>query len=421
MGESYEIDILGGNSNVEILVIDVNNNNKRMGTARFDLSVSRGNCTTLWTQNQAGLPMCKKLDQEDAKGWDVELPLQGTSGKMRVTISPTKWDFEDGASANALTRKEPSTIVLCLIKARHLEGKDRGGTSDPYAVVKYGKHYTKKTTVIAKTTAPIWAETFVMERTHGRHGDVIGVEVFDKDKMVKSDSLGKCKINIRDLKYGQNVKEWKYLRSAVSGQIYYSVTHKKGLPSYISQKDLYADAGLGNTLVVNVIEAKNLIKADKDGDSDPYLILEYGQAKKKSDVVMDCLNPKFNFTALFPYNPQGRPMILTIKDWNKIGKAKNLGYVAINSRLDEGGSVEEWFQLQGVPTGQVLVQVYRTKNAEEGEGEGGKEGGPLGNAGEDGHVLVSSSPVEKKKSVFRRASIKSFKLGRSPRKVSMVE
>ena len=70
--------------------------------------------------------MCKKLDQEDAKGWDVELPLQGTSGKMRVTISPTKWDFEDGASANALTRKEPSTIVLCLIKARHLEGKDRG-------------------------------------------------------------------------------------------------------------------------------------------------------------------------------------------------------------------------------------------------------------------------------------------------------
>lgn len=47
LGESYEIDILGGNSNVEILVIDVNNNNKRMGTARFDLSVSRGNCTTL--------------------------------------------------------------------------------------------------------------------------------------------------------------------------------------------------------------------------------------------------------------------------------------------------------------------------------------------------------------------------------------
>ena len=47
VGESYEIDILGGNSNVEILVIDVNNNNKRMGTARFDLSVSRGNCTTL--------------------------------------------------------------------------------------------------------------------------------------------------------------------------------------------------------------------------------------------------------------------------------------------------------------------------------------------------------------------------------------
>ena len=61
-------------------------------------------------------------------------------------------------------------------------GQGQGGTSDSYAVVKYGKHYTKKTMVIAKTTAPIWAETFVMERTHGRHGDVIGVEVFDKDK-----------------------------------------------------------------------------------------------------------------------------------------------------------------------------------------------------------------------------------------------
>lgn len=400
--ESYEIEVDGGKSNVEILVIDVNNSNKRMGTASFDLAMTRGNCTTLWTETKDGLPLCKKLEEEEENGWELDLPLKGTSGKMKVTISPVRWSFEDGSRGLASTRKEPCTIVLCIIKARHLEAADRGGTSDPYAVVKYGKSYTKKTTVVAKTTAPIWAETFVMEKGHGRRGDIIDVEVFDKDK-VKSESLGNCKISIKDLKYGQSMMEWKYLRNCESGQIYYSVTKKKGLPHGISHRDLFANTGLGNTLVITVVEAKNLINADKDGDSDPYIILEYGKAKKKSEVLFDTLNPKFGFTAIFPFSAEGHSINLDVKDWNKIGKAKPLGSLSIKTgSLEEGESIEKWFTLEGVPSGQVLVHVTRTKQQEEKECA-------LDLDPEDG------SPIKQK----RKSSIFSFRV-KSPRKVSVI-
>ncbi|QDZ18261.1 C2 domain-containing protein [Chloropicon primus] len=405
--ESYDIEVNGAKGCVELLVIDVNNDNARIGTSRFDFAIARGNCTTIWTENVAGLPMCKKLEEEEEEGWEADLPIKGTNGMMKVVISSVKWEFDEGAAASlSPTRKEPSTIVLFIIKARHLEGKDRGGTSDPYALVKYGKSYSKKTSVITKTTSPIWAETFVFERRHGRHGDIIDVEIFDKDK-VKSESLGKCKISLKGLKYGHNRKEWKHLRNCSSGQIFYSVTHKKGTPFNISHKDLFADAGLTNTLVVSVVEAKNLIKADKDGDSDPYVSLEYGQTKKKSEVFSDNLNPQFNFFALFPYSADEKTLNLVLKDYNRVGKAKPLGSVKIDVQtLGERESVEDWFPLKGVPTGQVLVQVYRTKAGEENDGD---EGG------------IRLTPDEGDNfSRKRKSSIFSFKV-KNPRKLSVIE
>ena len=130
--------------------------------------------------------------------------------------------------------------------------------------------------------------------------------------------------------------------------------------------------------------------------------------EKKSEVIMDDLNPKFNFNASFNYaSGKGQQVALTIKDWNRIGKAnKSIGQVSIDvERLQPGESKESWLQLEGVPTGSVLVGVYRTKPIEGEEDEGGMP--------EQGQEPFSPSPVKRKKSIF------SFKV-KSPRKVSMI-
>ena len=197
------------------------------------------------------------------------------------------------------------------------------------------------------------------------------------------------------------------MKNARSGQLFYSVTLRKGTPSALSREDVFENVG-GNTLVVSVIEAKNLVRADKSGDSDPYVTLEYNKTKKKSEVIMDDLNPKFNFNASFNYaSGKGQQVALTIKDWNRIGKAnKSIGQVSIDvERLQPGESKESWLQLEGVPTGSVLVGVYRTKPIEGEEDEGGMP--------EQGQEPFSPSPVKRKKSIF------SFKV-KSPRKVSMI-
>ena len=381
--------------------------------------------STFYAESEDGLPMATKLHIEESP-WKVRLPMKmsqvsggsraralsarTTCSILNVEISPISWTFEEG-DQNLMTpiRKEPSTIILSVIKAKYLEGKDRGGTSDPYAVVKYGRHFSSKTSVIAKTTSPIWAETFILEKSHGRHGDYIDIQVFDKDK-IKNESLGTCKVSLKDLKFGQTKKEWKYLKNTESGQIYYSVTHRKGMASSLNMEEMFAQVG-GNTLVIRVKEAKNLVAADKQGDSDPYVVLEYDNAKKKSEVIMNDLNPQFNFNALFPYQSEsGGKVDLIIKDWNKAKSNKSIGTVSLDvNALGPGDSNEKWYKLQGVPTGQVLVAIFRTKPMEEEEAEN--------------ELLLSSPEAEqRRKSVTkdggqqRKSSIFSFKI----RKRSMI-
>ena len=50
-------------------------------------------------------------------------------------------------------------LTITIWKATGLAAMDRGGTSDPYVVIKVGKNKVK-TTVRAKTLSPVWDEKF---------------------------------------------------------------------------------------------------------------------------------------------------------------------------------------------------------------------------------------------------------------------
>ena len=55
----------------------------------------------------------------------------------------------------------------------------------------------------------------------------------------------------------------------------------------------------GPTLHVELIKAKNLIKSDLIGKSDPYAVLKYGNQSDKTKVVKNNLNPQWDHASDF--------------------------------------------------------------------------------------------------------------------------
>jgi hypothetical protein len=113
-------------------------------------------------------------------------------------------------------------------------------------------------------------------------------------------------------------------------------------------------------VVLNLIKAKDLIKADMIGKSDPYAILKYGKQTYKTDVVKNDLNPEWNYSAEFTI-PEGneKNIIIDVYDADKFGKDKSLGSlkVNINDILNKNDTVKGWYPLTGVKSGQVFIST----------------------------------------------------------------
>ncbi|KAI9207931.1 phosphatidylserine decarboxylase-domain-containing protein [Polychytrium aggregatum] len=89
-----------------------------------------------------------------------------------------------------------STLRIQIISGRNLMAKDRGGTSDPYAILKLGDQ-SHKTQVINKTVQPTWNASFDLIVTSVLHFSTIQITVWDKD-FIGRDFLGQITIPIVD-------------------------------------------------------------------------------------------------------------------------------------------------------------------------------------------------------------------------------
>eukprot|EP00091_Calanus_sinicus_P002783 TRINITY_DN12891_c0_g1_i1.p1 TRINITY_DN12891_c0_g1~~TRINITY_DN12891_c0_g1_i1.p1 ORF type:complete len:151 (+),score=46.64 TRINITY_DN12891_c0_g1_i1:214-666(+) len=76
---------------------------------------------------------------------------------------------------------------------------------------------------------------------------------------------------------------------------------------------------------LNVIKAKDLIKADIVGKSDPYAVLIYGKQLQKTKTIRNTLEPQWNHEAEFDV-PDGtsRNFYIEVFDSDKIGKTHPL-------------------------------------------------------------------------------------------------
>ena len=116
------------------------------------------------------------------------------------------------------------------------------------------------------------------------------------------------------------------------------------------------DPKQGGILAVKLIKAKELIKGDLVGKSDPYAVIRHGSQKYTTKVVKNSHEPEWNYEAQVTIPDQG-DLAVTIElfDKDRLGKDKSLGVLSFDtSRIVSEKVIEQgWYSLSGVTSGQV--------------------------------------------------------------------
>merc|ERR1711915_879464 len=361
---------------VEVLDSDKLGKDKSMGKLELDMSD---------IQDMAS------LEENDGR-W---FPLQGVkSGQILLTSDILEQIGKDGdyTPSHKLSRKEshgPSEIgnnknisgsgksdgkaLVNLIKAKDLISTDITGKSDPYAVIKYGTQ-KYKTPTVKNTLKPQWNCEVEFDYPE-KDAKNLNIEVFDHDTIGKDKSLGKLDMDMGDLSnMDENSGYWFPLTGVKSGQVLLTGgildsigQDKQGQQKSLSgpgKKESYSGRpSLTESLPegqvsINLIKAKDLIKSDMIGKSDPYAILSFGSQKYKTPKEKNTQNPEFNYEARFDV-PDGPDQTVNIEifDSDKIGKDKSLGKLDIDvqNTINNDGVDPKWYPLVGVKSGQVLL------------------------------------------------------------------
>ena len=291
---------------------------------------------------------------------------------------------------------EPVTaglVRLTLHRAEQLEKKDVTGKSDPYLVLSYNHIRVGETKVCKKSLEPLWEEEFSI--TIPEDGpELIELELFDKDKIGKDETMGSLAIDVRRIKkHGRLSQIWSKLQSCKSGQLLWSAEWAQDSPdvppgapeapeapeaapepqqtpdqleeaisvddpepeaatelevitvtdpesSQTEKASLSEDGGatedLGAVragfLKVTVHRALDLIAKDLGGKSDPYVVIRYDGQKNKSKHVKNDLNPEFEFTTGYVTEDDGpSELLIELRD-HDIGKDESLGSCTFDLR-----------------------------------------------------------------------------------------
>ncbi|GLT33950.1 hypothetical protein SLA2020_085020 [Shorea laevis] len=145
----------------------------------------------------------------------------------------------------SVDEKEPIAYAKVeVVEASDVKPSDLNGLADPYVKGQLGP-YRFRTITQRKTLTPKWLEEFMIPICTWDSPNLLAIEVRDKDHFV-DDTLGKCSVNINDLRDGQRHDMWLPLQSIKTGRLRLAVTVLK-------------DPAMGN---VNVLYGETLKEAD---------------------------------------------------------------------------------------------------------------------------------------------------------------
>ncbi|XP_040365587.1 synaptotagmin-4 isoform X2 [Rosa chinensis] len=275
---------------------------------------------------------------------------------VRNIIPIVPGDYSD------LELKPVGTLEVKLVEAKELTNKDIVGKSDPFAVIfiRPLPDRTKTSKVIDNDLNPIWNEhyEFIVEDQSTQR---LTVRIFDDEGLQAAEFIGCCQIPLsslepgkvkdvwlkllkdleiqRDTKYrGQVHLELLYCPYGTDGNIVNPFDHDFSLTSLekalkienLTKAELRKistkkkkEMFIRGVLSVTVISAEDLPIVDFMGKADPYvvLVLKKSEAKQKTRVITNNLNPVWNQTFDFMVEDALHEMLIVeVWDHDTFGK-----------------------------------------------------------------------------------------------------
>ncbi|KAM9220551.1 synaptotagmin-7 isoform 1-T1 [Dugong dugon] len=255
---------------------------------------------------------------------------------------------------------QESTLTVKIMKAQELPAKDFSGTSDPFVKIYLlpDKKHKLETKVKRKNLNPHWNETFLFEGFPYEKvvQRVLYLQVLDYDRFSRNDPIGEVSIPLNKIDLTQMQTFWKDLKpcsdgSGSRGELLLSLCYN---PS-------------ANSIIVNIIKARNLKAMDIGGTSDPYvkvwLMYKDKRVEKKKTVTMKRnLNPIFNESFAFDIPTEKlreTTIIITVMDKDKLSRNDVIGKIYLSWKSGPG-EVKHWKDMIARPR-QPVAQWHQLK------------------------------------------------------------
>lgn len=257
-------------------------------------------------------------------------------------------------------------LLVEILSCRELLAADKNGFSDPYVKVKMGSKKLHRTDHIRKTLDPVYDSrhdnSFALEcpkeELFGAGGILVEVSDYDRG-MGKNDELGSVQISAQSLykckkeeyhldpPHGKN-EDAGYVTIRVREMSTIDLTNYKSkgiIPPLAENKEGTSPMGMHNRtkkiLWSEIVSCRNLLSADKNGLSDPYVKVKLGSKElHRTDHIRKTLNPKFtarqknafliDLSVEELFGAQG--LRIKVLDWDRgMGKDDDLGLAHIQA------------------------------------------------------------------------------------------
>ncbi|GLU09621.1 hypothetical protein SLE2022_264720 [Rubroshorea leprosula] len=314
---------------------------------------------------------------------------------VRKIIPILPGDYSD------LELKPVGILEVKLVQAKDLTNKDIIGKSDPFAVLYVrplpDKMKTSKT--INNDLNPIWNEhyEFTVDDTSTQH---LVVKIYDSEGIQGAELIGCAQVELKELEPGKVKDVWLNLVKDLEiqrdnkyrGQVHlellycpfsmengftnpfasnFSMTSlervlKSGVNGTEAVENVKAvtekrkEVIVRGVLSVTVISADDLPATDLMGKADPYVVLtlKKSEAKNRTRVVNDSLNPVWNQTFDFMVEDGLHDMlILEVWDHDTFGKDYMGRCILTLTRVLLEEEYKESFQLEGAKSGKLNLHL----------------------------------------------------------------